>query len=346
MPPSADLLAALGAAPAGLGGAPLGNLFRAVTDGQASALIRHAVSHGVRYFDTAPHYGHGRSEHRFGAALRDVPRDSFVLSTKVGRLLTPDPRAPRCQHGYVDVLPFVQRYDYSHDGVLRSLDDSLQRLGMARVDIAFVHDIDVATHGAAQPARFRQAVEGGLPALARRKAEGVIGAFGLGINDVQVSLDTLAVADVDVILLAGRYTLADQSALRELLPACVRRGVAIVAGGVFNSGILATGAHPSDGGVAYFDYAPAPPSVIAHVEAIEAACREFGVPLQAAALQFPLAHPAVRCVLIGARSIAEFDAGQRALRHPVPAAFWAALRERRLVDEGAPLPGSGATAGP
>src|SRR2546430_2210239 len=292
----------------GLGGAPLGTLFRAVTDDDALATIQHALTAGVTYFDTAPHYGHGLSEHRFGNALRHASREGFVVSTKVGRLLRADPRAPRDQHGYVDVLPFVQRYDYSYDGTLRSLEDSLQRLGLARVDIAYVHDLDAATHDNEQPERFREAVEGAFPALARLKSEGALGGYGIGVNDVQISLETLAVADIDIILLAGRYSLADQSALATLLPACSRGNVAIVAGGVFNSGILATGSRPRDGTAPYFNYAPAPPDIVARVAAIESVCGQFAVPLQAAALQFPAAHPAVINVLVGARSTAEIDA--------------------------------------
>ncbi|MET0204887.1 MAG: aldo/keto reductase, partial [Casimicrobiaceae bacterium] len=194
--------------PLALGGAPLGNLFSSVTDAEATAVIQAALHGGVDYFDTAPHYGHGLSETRFGRALAGVPRDRFLLSTKVGRLLTPRADAPRVQHGYVEGLPFVQHYDYTYDGTLRSLDASLARLSLPRIDIAYVHDIDVATHGAEQPARFRDMVDGALPALARRKADGALAGYGLGVNDVQICLDTLAVADLDVILLAGRYTLA------------------------------------------------------------------------------------------------------------------------------------------
>jgi len=329
---------ALQATPLGLGGAPFGNLFRAVSDDDAIGTIRDAVRAGVTYFDTAPHYGSGRSEMRFGAALGDVPREKFLLSTKVGRLLTPDQAAPRAQHGYVDVLPYVQHYDYTHDGVLRSLDDSLDRLALERIDIAFIHDIDAATHGASHSRHFTDAMEGAIPALARRKAEGAIAAFGLGVNDVQVCIDALAAAAVDVILLAGRYTLADQSALAELLPLCERRSVAIIAGGPFNSGILATGAHPRDGSAPYFNYAPAPPEIIRRVAAIEAVCAEHRVPLQAAALQFPRAHPAVVNVLVGARTTAELQANLAHARHPIPTAFWLALRERRLVDPATPLP--------
>ena len=335
---------ALRATPLGLGGAPFGNLFRVVSDAEAIGTIRDAVRAGVTYFDTAPHYGSGRSEVRFGAALRDVPRANFLLSTKVGRLLTSDRSSPPAQHGYFDVLPYVQHYDYTHDGVLRSLDDSLRRLGFERIDIAFIHDIDVATHGAEQPRHFTDAMRGAVPALARRQAEGAIAAFGLGVNDVQVCIDTLAVADVDVILLAGRYTLADQSALAELLPLCERRDVAIVAGGPFNSGILATGAAPRDGSAPYFNYAPAPPEVIRRVAAIEAVCAEYDVPLQAAALQFPRAHPAVVNVLVGARTTAELEVNLAYARHPIPAAFWSALRDERLVDPAAPLPSDNSTA--
>ena len=325
----------------GLGGAPLGNLFRAMPDRDAIDLVAHAYAAGVRYFDTAPHYGHGRSERRFGDALRPCRAIRIVLSTKVGRLLTPESDAPRDQHGYADTLPFVQHYDYTGAGVRRSLEDSRQRLGLARIDIAYVHDIDGATHGDDHPERLRDALESGLPELARQKADGALRGYGLGVNDVAICQDVLRHADVDVILLAGRYTLADQTALRELLPLCIRRGVAIVIGGPFNSGILATGAQPADGSQPYFNYVPAPRDVIARVSAIEAVCDEFDVPLKAAALQFPAAHPAVVNVVPGARSRAELDDNLALARHPIPAGFWRTLRERRLVDPAAPLPGFG-----
>ncbi len=322
----------------GLGGAPLGNLFAAIADDDAIALVRHAFDRGVRYFDTAPHYGSGLSEHRFGAALREVRRDDFVLSTKVGRLLSPDPGAPRDQHGYVDVLPFVQRYDYSFDGTLRSLEDSLQRLGLARIDHVFIHDVARDAHGDAQPQRFREAMDGAVPALARLKAEGAIAGYGLGVNEWQVCADALAHADLDVLLLAGRYTLLDQTALPGLLPLCVERGTRVVVGGPFNSGILATGTRPADGRTVHFNYAPAPPEVIAQVSKIEALCAAHGVPLKAAALQFPRAHPAVACVLAGARTTSELDENLTLAVHPIPEAFWRELRVRRLVAENAPLP--------
>jgi D-threo-aldose 1-dehydrogenase len=323
----------------GFGAAPLGNLFAPIADDDAIALVRHAWARGIRYFDTAPHYGNGLSEHRIGAALRNVPRDAILLSTKVGRLLAPDRNAPRRQHGYVDVLPFVQRWDYSCDGTLRSIDDSLQRLGLARIDYVFIHDVARDAHGEAQPQRFREAMDGAVPALARLKAEGTIAGYGLGVNDWRVCVDALRHADLDVLLVAGRYTLIDQSALPELLPLCVQRKTRIVVGGPFNSGILASGARPSDGRTLYFDYAPATSAVIARVAALEAVCAAHDVPLKAAALQFPRAHPAVACVLAGARTIAELDENLALSRWPIPTAFWRELRSRRLVPDEAPLPG-------
>ena len=338
-----DLRERLARAPFALGGAPLGNLFRAVEDECATALVRHAYAAGIRYFDTAPHYGHGRSERRMGDALRGFPRATYLLSTKVGRLLEARDDAPRDQHGYVDTLPFVQRYDYTADGVRRSLDDSLQRLGLARVDIVYIHDIDRKTHGEAHSQRLVDALDGGLPALAKLKSEGAIVAYGLGVNDVAICCEVLRNADLDVILLAGRYTLADQSALPALLPECERRGVAIVLGGPFNSGILATGARPADGSMPYFNYGLAPPKIVERVAAIERVCVEFDVPLPAAALQFPDAHPAIATVIPGARSVAEFDANLRLAQVAIPREFWSTLRERRLVDPCAPLPGIEAT---
>ena len=322
----------------GCGCAPRGNLFQPIADDDARLLIRHAYASGIRYFDTAPHYGQGMSEHRVGAALRDFPRDSYFLSTKVGRLLTPSSEAPKSQTGYVDVLPFVQHYDYTHDGVLRSLEDSLQRMGNSRVDFVFVHDIDATTQGETFAQRFRDMLDGALPALAKLKSDGTIGGYGLGVNDVDICLATLRHAELDLILLAGRYTLADQSALSQLLPECARRGVAVVLGGPFNSGILASGSRPRDCSLPYFNYAPADVQMIAHVAAIEDVCAEYEVPLKAAALQFPIAHPSVACVLPGARSRVEFDDNAAMAKVPIPQEFWHALRENALVDPLAPLP--------
>jgi D-threo-aldose 1-dehydrogenase len=317
----------------GLGGAPLGNLFAPVADSDAGALLDAAWASGCRSFDTAPHYGHGLSERRMGDALR--ARSAFVLSTKVGRLLAPDARAPREQFGYVGGLPFRQHWDYSAAGVRRSLEDSLQRLGLAHVDVAFVHDCDVATHGANADVVRRQVIDEALPALRALQREGAIRAVGLGVNDVRIVLDVLRETDLDVLLLAGRYSLLDHSALRELLPLCARRGVRIALGGVFNSGLLATG---SRGGVARFDYAPAAREWVERTARIEAVCERHGVPLRAAALQFPLAHPAVDVVLVGARNADEWRDALAMMRTPIPAAFWDDLRRERLLPDDAPTP--------
>ncbi len=323
-----------------MGGAPLGNLFSAVAEADADALLERAWERGVRCYDTAPHYGHGLSERRFGRALRSRPRDAFLLSTKVGRLLRPDASAPTDQHGYVGIPRQVATYDYSRAGVLRSLDDSRARLGIDRIDIVYVHDLDRVTHAGAFEARFRTLLDQGLPALAELKRAGDIAAFGIGVNGIDICFETLRHADLDVILLAGRYTLADQTALPALLPLCEERGVAVVHGAPYNSGILATGAHPPAGAAAYFDYAPAPPAIVAKVAAIEALCARHGVPLRAAALQFAAAHPATAAVLAGARTAGEVDDLVAMRRLPVPRSFWEALRAQALVAPLAPFPGA------
>ncbi|MDP2257365.1 MAG: aldo/keto reductase [Polaromonas sp.] len=319
----------------GLGGAPLGNLFEAVSDDEARHLVEAAWTSGCRSFDTAPHYGHGLSERRLGAALRDHPRDEFVLSSKVGRLLTPDAAAPRFQHGYVDSLPFRQDWDFSAAGTRRSVEDSLQRLGLSRLDAAYVHDPDAATHGARAPEVLRQVLRETLPALQELKREGLVRAIGLGTNDVEVVLQVLAEADLDVLMLAGRYSLLDHSALPELLPRCAARGVRIALGGVFNSGILATGTR---GGAPTFNYAPAAREWLDRTAQIEAVCARHGVALRAAALQFVLAHPAVDIVMLGARKAAEWDDAQTMLQHAIPPGFWAELKAQRLLPEEAPTP--------
>jgi D-threo-aldose 1-dehydrogenase len=319
----------------GLGTAPLGNHFARVAEADALATVRRVLELGVRYIDTAPHYGNGVSERRVGEALRGVDRASFLLSTKVGRLLSADPTAPREQDGFVDLPPFRQRYDYSYDGALRSIEDSLQRLGLGHVDIALIHDIDRFTHGPeVQPRRFREAMEGAYPALARLKAAGAVRAIGLGVNDWDVCRDALEHGDFDGFLLAGRYTLIDQSALAELLPACARRGARVILGGPYNSGILARGAVEG----ATFDYKPAEAAILARVRAVAAVCARFGVPLPAAALQFPLGHPAIATVLPGARSPAEVEANLRFATHPIPGEFWRALRETGLLAADVPVP--------
>lgn len=322
----------------GLGGAPLGNLFSAVSDDDARALVEAAWVSGCRSFDTAPHYGHGLSEHRLGNALRSHPRDELVLSSKVGRLLTPDAGAPRAQHGYVDILPFRQAWDFSASGARRSVEDSLQRLGLSRLDVAYVHDPDAATHGARAPEVLRQVLRETLPTLQQLKKEGLVRAIGLGTNDVDVVLQVLREADLDVLMLAGRYSLLDHSALPALLPHCVARGVRIALGGVFNSGILATGVRRTSGGAVSFNYAQAAREWLERTAQIESVCEAYGIPLRAAALQFPLAHPAVEIVMIGARKVTEWNDAQAMLRHPIAPEFWAALRAQNLIPSEAPTP--------
>ena len=319
----------------GLGGAALGNLFAKVSDEDAQALLAAALADGCRTFDTAPHYGQGRSEHRFGQALQGLPRGSFVLSTKVGRILVPDASAPTEQHGYVDVLPFSQHWDYSAAGVRRSVEDSLQRLGLARLDVVYIHDCDRVCHGERYPEVLAQVIAEALPELQRMKAEGLLRHVGLGVNDVQVCLDVLRQTDVDALMLAGRYSLLDQSSLPELLPLCTQRGVRLALGGVFNSGILATGTR---GGQALFNYAAAPPDWLARAARIEDICLAHDVPLRAAALQFPLAHPAVDVVMVGARHQREWQDAVSMVQQPIAAAFWQALRQAGLLPADAPVP--------
>lgn len=325
----------------GLGGASLGNLFEAMSEEQAQAVVAAAVRSGCRVFDTAPHYGNGLSEQRMGGALRGIARDGFVLSSKVGRVLEPDAQAPRNQHGYVQVLPFRQRWDFSASGIRTSVQMSLQRLGLTRLDIAYIHDCDALTHGSAYQQVLHQVVHSALPELRRMQTEGLVGAVGLGVNDVQVCLDVLAHTELDCLLLAGRYSLLDQSAIEQLLPLCVQRGVQVALGGVFNSGILATGVGAGGGagaGVPRFNYAPAAQHWVERTRCLQAVCDQFGVPLRAAALQFPLAHAAIQTVVLGAAQPAHWSDAIAMMRTPIPTEFWHALRVQGLLPDAAPTP--------
>jgi D-threo-aldose 1-dehydrogenase len=318
----------------GFGGAPLGNLFAALSEADAASAVGSAFAAGIRLFDTAPLYGHGLSEHRIGAALRHCRRDDFVLATKVGRLLRPDASAAGGQ--YRDILPFAARFDYSYDGVLRSVEDSLQRLGLARIDIVHIHDVDVWTHKshAATDERFAEAMGGGYRALMRLREEKAIGAIGVGVNEWQACQRFAEAGDFDCFLLAGRYTLLEQAALDSFLPLCVARNIAVIIGGPFNTGILATGPVPG----ATYNYQPAAPEVMERVGRIEMVCRRHGVALASTALQFPLHHPAVASVIPGARSPAEIAANLAAFETPVPAALWAELKAAGLLRADAPTP--------
>jgi D-threo-aldose 1-dehydrogenase len=302
----------------------------AAGEAESSALLANAWSRGFRYFDTAPFYGHGLSEHRFGAGLRHTPRDAFLLSTKVGRMLRPDANAKPS----ASALPFDVVYDYSYDGVMRSIEDSLQRLGLARIDIVYLHDVSPKWHGADYERRFREAIEGGYRALDRLRSDGVIRAIGVGVKDWDVCLRFARTADFDCFMLAGGYTLLEQGSLDEFLPYCVAHDIDVVLASPFNSGILASG--PVEG-APYF-YAPAPPPIVERARKLSAVCERHGVPLGAAALQFPLAHPAIVSVVAGYRSTAEVDTNLRWQEQPIPAALWDELKAERLLRADAPIP--------
>jgi D-threo-aldose 1-dehydrogenase len=308
-----------------LGTAPLGNLFVPVAEEDADVTVTAALEAGLTYVDTAPHYGLGLAERRLGRALAGRPRDGFVLSTKVGRLLRPPtPGQATDAKEFVGGPPGRRVWDFSGDGVRRSLEESLERLGLDRVDVVFLHDPDD---------HEREVYEQAFPALAELRAQGVVGAIGAGMNQAEMLTRFVRDLDLDVVLVAGRWSLLDQRALAELLPACAARGVAVVVGGVFNSGLLAD---PRPG--ATFDYTPAPPELVARAEALAAVCARHGVPLRAAALAFPFGHPAVTSVLVGARSAAEVRDDVAMYGLPVPDDLWAELTAGGLLPAHVPTP--------
>ncbi|WP_156830965.1 aldo/keto reductase [Kaistia granuli] len=310
------------------GGASIGNLYRAVSNEAAHETLQAAWDAGIRFFDTAPRYGHGLSERRLGDFLRDKPRDSYVISTKVGRILTPLRGRVMGDYGFVDVLPFEQEYDYSYDGVMRSHEASLHRLGLDRIDVLYMHDIGVDTHGVEQNAEyFPVAMSGGLKAMQELRAAGDVKAIGLGVNEVEVCLQALDHADLDAFLLAGRFTLLEQEGARPLLAACLERGASIVVGGVFNSGILATGPVPG----AHYNYAEPPREIVDRVRRLEAVCARHGVALAVAAQRFPLSHKAVASVLLGVSSKRNLDRNLEAQEVVIPAALWTDLVAEGLL---------------
>jgi D-threo-aldose 1-dehydrogenase len=321
----------------GLGGAPLGNMYSAISDDAAQSLLEVVHGDGCVTFDTAPHYGNGRSEQRFGTFFGRVPRESVFLSTKVGRLLTLSPDAPRDYGAYVDVLPNVQHFDYSRSGVRRSVEDSLKRLGLRYIDVAYVHDCSVMTHGERAPAVLRQVIDEAMPELQRLRNSGLVRHIGVAVSHWQTCVAVLRETDLDCLLLAGRYTLLDQSAFPELLSLCETRGVRIALGGAFNSGILATGVSKAAQPLR-FNYEDAAPDLIARVAKIERVCEEHDVPLRAAALQFPLAHPAIEIVLAGVKSPKHWADAMAKMQHPISPKFWQALRRERLIPDAVPTP--------
>jgi D-threo-aldose 1-dehydrogenase len=320
----------------GFGGAPLSGFRANVSERQGVDTILATYANGVRYFDTAPLYGFGRSELIFGQALRTLDRDSFVLSSKVGRWMSPKADNEDVPGWRKGGLSFKPSYDYSRDGTLRSFEQSLLRLGLNRIDIALIHDVDVWTHGSQEAAdqRFKETMDGCFPALAELRSAGVIKAIGVGLNESAMSLRFVREADIDCVMLAGRYTLLEQGALDDLLPVCQQKGVSILTAGPFNSGILATGAVPG----ALYNYQPAPAPIVDRVRLIEAVCQRHSVDMAAAALQFPLAHPNVVSMVAGGISPDEVRQNATRMSARIPAPFWAELKQQGLIADSAPVP--------
>ncbi|MBF9057376.1 aldo/keto reductase [Rhodobacterales bacterium HKCCA1065] len=320
----------------GFGAAPLGNLYRAISEEDAQNTLQDAWDAGVRYFDTAPLYGLGLSETRINHFLRGKPREDYVISTKVGRLM--QVTAPEARDGFgkwFDVPARREVFDYSYDGVMRSFEASLERLGLDRIDVLYVHDLDLFTHktDAALEEKRAAFMEGGLAALTALRDQGVITAFGAGLNEWQASQWLAERGDFDIFLLAGRYTLLEQEALETFLPLCAARGIGIVIGGPYNSGILATGARKG----AYFNYDPAPQHILDKVAAIESVCAAHDVRLVDAAFRFPLMHPSVISVIPGGQSPAEMASNLRAAQAQIPPALWSDLKSAGLMRQDAPI---------
>ena len=321
----------------GLGTAPLGDLFDKVEDDEAAAAIGAAWDGGVRYFDTSPWYGRGQAEHRLGRALYRKPRDEFVISSKIGRLLRrPLKTGPFDRGEWIGGLEFETVFDYGYDGVMRSFEDSLQRLGVNRVDLLLIHDLDAWHHKlpAKVDAYMSQLFMSGWRALDELRAQGIIKGIGAGFNTMGTIPRFLDLFDIDFFLLAMRYTLLEQDVLDSEFPRCAERGVEIVIGGGYNSGILATGAVPG----AMYNYEPAGPAILERVSRIERVCARHRVPLPAAALQFPLGHPIVASIIPGAISRAQVEQNLAAFRHPIPAGLWAELKHEKLIRADAPVP--------
>ena len=319
----------------GFGTAPLGNLYRAISDEDADSILQKSWQGGIRYYDTAPLYGLGMSETRLNRFLRDKPRDEYVLSTKVGRLLRPCDPSERTGFGkWFDVPARQEVYDYSYDGVMRSIEHSLERLGTHRIDILFAHDLDVFNHGSkeAMEQHLNEFMDGGYKALLELRDQGVIKAFGAGINEWQPAQWLVERGDFDIFLLAGRYTLLEQDSLKSFLPLCEARGIGLVIGGAYNSGILATGAKPG----AYYNYDPAPQSILDRVDRIEKACAAEGVQMLDAAFRFPLLHPAVLSVIPGGQGVGEMERNLEAAKAVIPSALWARLKSEKLMHAEAP----------
>lgn len=318
----------------GFGASGLGNLGRSLSDTAAQRVLRTAWQAGYRYFDTSPLYGYGLSELRLGQFLRGRPRDQFTLSTKVGRYLVPPRGRPIDTGIWAPPLGLSPVLDYGYDGTMRALEQSHSRLGLSDIDVVYIHDIDRRCHGADFAHHYRAAVDGAYRALDELRSGGFVKAIGIGVNDADAAADFMRDADLDVVMLAGKYTLIDQSALTDCFPTALRRNVSIVAAGVFNSGILAKG--PRLG--ATYDYGLAPDDVISRVAKIEAICAEYAVPLPAAAAQFPLAHAAVTTVVLGMSRPENVVLSAELLAWKIPPALWLELKSEGLLPQEAPVP--------
>jgi D-threo-aldose 1-dehydrogenase len=321
----------------GFGTAPLGNLYRPLSEDEAEQTLQAAWDVGCRYFDTAPLYGLGLSETRLNGFLRRQRPSRPVLSTKVGRVMKHCRPEERTGQGkFFDVPARQEVYDYSYDGVMRSLEQSFERLGVDEIDILYCHDVDIFTHGSkeASDRRIREFMEGGYKALVELRDSGAVKAIGAGINEWQVAENLARQGDFDLFLLAGRYTLLEQEALGSFLPLCEQKGIGIALGGPYNSGILATGPRPG----AFYNYEPAPPAILDRVGRIEKVCTAHGVSLAAAALAFPLAHPAVVSVIPGGQRPEEVRRNAENLQVAIPVALWADLKAEGLLRSDAPVP--------
>jgi D-threo-aldose 1-dehydrogenase len=325
----------------GFGAAPLGDLYAKLDEPTAFGTVKAAIAAGVTLIDTSPHYGNGLSEHRCGTALRGVARNAYALSTKVGRRMEPRQQGGTAvgvgaaAPGFAGGLPHKAVIDYSYDGTMRSFEQSLLRLGLDRIDILLIHDVDVWTHGdAAIEERFKEAMEGAYRALSELRDQGAVNAIGVGVNEVGMCERFVGAGEFDVMLLAGRYSLLEQPALESFLPLAEKRGISLMLGGVFNSGILATGAVAG----ARYNYRPAPPDVLAKVARLEAVCGAHRVRLSDAALRFPLGHAAVASVVLGAVTSDEVERNVASLASSIPAALWSDLKAEGLLRPDAPTP--------
>lgn len=312
----------------GFGGLAVGNLYRPTSNEEAYLAIQAAWQGGIRYFDTAPSYGYGLSERRIGDALREFDRKSYVLSTKVGRLLIPDGR-PKKNERYPGALPFRIEYDYSYDGIMRSFEDSLQRIGTHYIDMIYIHDIGRLTHGALHDQMLRSLLDSGYRALRELREQKVVRAIGLGVNEWEVCIEVMPHMDLDCFMLAGRYTLLEQLVLQTFFPECVKRGISVIAAGPYNSGVLANGQN--------YNYEAADHKTILRVNAIQKICDAYQIDLPHAALQFPLKHSQVVSVVAGARTEEQVALSVNYIQQQIPARLWQSLKEADLLAMEAPV---------